>query len=57
MRSSVVTLQPGRAVDFRFDAPHGFDGTHRFELIELGPQSAAADALSPAMAAATSSAP
>ncbi|WP_394160617.1 hypothetical protein [Galactobacter valiniphilus] len=36
----MVTLQPGRAVDFRFDAPHGFDGTHRLELIEFAPHRA-----------------
>lgn len=34
VRYVVVDHQPGRCVEFRFEAPAGFRGTHRFEVLE-----------------------
>lgn len=36
----VEAYEPGRSVRFRFDAPRGFNGTHRFDVEELTPQTA-----------------
>ncbi len=33
VRYSVVQYQPGRSIVFRFKAPAGFDGTHRFDVL------------------------
>ena len=36
IRYSVAQYLPGRSVIFRFTAPSGFIGTHRYEVISLG---------------------
>jgi len=32
IRYSIVAYEPGRSIRFRFSAPHGFIGTHRFHV-------------------------
>jgi hypothetical protein len=34
IRYSIEEYQPSRLVRFRFRAPRGFDGTHRYEVVE-----------------------
>jgi hypothetical protein len=36
VRYSVEEYHPGRSIRFRFTAPRGFNGTHRFEVEERG---------------------
>lgn len=36
VRYTVETYEPGRRIQFRFTAPAGFDGTHRFVVIPDG---------------------
>ncbi len=36
IRYSVVAYEPGRRVDFQFTGPSGFEGGHRFEVLEEG---------------------
>jgi hypothetical protein len=35
VRYSIEEYQPGQSILFRFTAPRGFNGTHRFEVEEL----------------------
>jgi hypothetical protein len=36
IRYTVVAFEPGRSVAFRFTAPRGFEGGHRFEVVPQG---------------------
>lgn len=36
IRYAVVAYEPGRRVDFKFTGPSGFEGGHRFEVLEAG---------------------
>ena len=37
IRYDIEAYQPGRSIRFRFTAPRGFDGWHRFEVVEGAP--------------------
>lgn len=41
VRYVVESYEPGRSVQFRFTAPEGWHGSHRFEIEEAGPNKAA----------------
>ena len=38
IRYTIEIFHPGEIIQFRFDKPQGFNGVHRFEIIELDSQ-------------------